>query len=86
MAKVKALLTESGSVYQIDEARHRVRRVLGTTMPTPKFGVDGDWHEYASIEYERRDHRIFVTWHDHTSTLTSRIKQIEAMEDWTDDN
>jgi len=42
-------VTASGSVYEIDEAQKRVRRLKGAKDPTPRQGADGEWKEYSDI-------------------------------------
>lgn len=37
------------SVYEIDYAHQRIRRLEGRNNPTPRQGVDGEWKRYAAI-------------------------------------
>lgn len=39
--------TESGSVYELDQAGWRVRRRAGTHAPTARQGADGTWRVLA---------------------------------------
>lgn len=42
-------LTETGSIYEIDEANKQVRRISGQHAPTHRQGEDGCWRTYYSI-------------------------------------
>lgn len=44
------LHTESESVYELDEARKRIRRLSGNGDPTRRTGQDGAWREYESVK------------------------------------
>lgn len=68
--------TESGSVYQVDEANSRVRRLLGTNAPTPRQGPDGEWKQYVSLSmWNTEDGKcLWIDWTGHgNGTVTSRI-------------
>ena len=41
--------TESGSVYELDVALQRVRRVRGDLQPTPRQGEDGEWRTFDTV-------------------------------------
>lgn len=41
--------TRSGSAYELDEVRRRVRRLSGTHSPTPRQGPDGAWKPYHHV-------------------------------------
>jgi hypothetical protein len=41
--------TRSGSVYQVDTANQKVRRLEGEADPTPRQGKDGEWKSYEWI-------------------------------------
>lgn len=41
--------TESGSVYELDTANKRVRRIGGVRAPTPRQGADGGWRAYEYL-------------------------------------
>lgn len=42
--------TESGSVYEVDEDKKQVRRLIGMADPQPRMGKDGDWRTYVSLQ------------------------------------
>lgn len=69
-------LTESGSVYQVDDEGPRVRRVSGVHPPTPYFGEDGVWQDCISArEYTSVNGTVdlLVHWRDLRITYTSPI-------------
>ena len=68
--------TESGSVYEVDSDGPRVRRVTGTTPPTPYFGQDGVWQPCISArEFTAPNGTVdlLVHWRDLKITWTSPI-------------
>lgn len=42
-------ITTSGSVYEVDEKNHNIRRLIGKGDPTPRQGKDGEWRKYAEL-------------------------------------
>jgi hypothetical protein len=44
--------TASGSLYEVDHAQSRVRRISGTHAPTRSQGADGEWRQYHSAFIE----------------------------------
>jgi len=42
-------ITESGSVYQIDTANKKIRRLSGKNDPTPRQGADGEYKSYEGF-------------------------------------
>lgn len=47
---MKRFLTESGSIYEVDEENRRVRRLTGEHEPTPRQGPDGQWKDFLSYD------------------------------------
>lgn len=43
------LLTETGSVYELDVIEKRARRLQGVSDPTPRVGQDGVWKKYETL-------------------------------------
>lgn len=41
--------TETGSVYEIDNDKMRIRRVFGIDVPTPRIKADGTWIDVQDI-------------------------------------
>jgi hypothetical protein len=41
--------TESGSLYQVDLAGRRIRRLAGHHEPTARQGEDGHWRAYVEL-------------------------------------
>lgn len=41
--------TQSGSVYEVDVTNKKIRRLSGTTDPTPRQGEDGEWKSYEDF-------------------------------------
>jgi hypothetical protein len=54
--------TESGSVYEVDEAGHRMRRVTGEEPPTPRQGDDGAWKDYAVLSEVEVGKSVMIGW------------------------
>lgn len=45
--------TESKSVYEVDLANKRMRRLSGEKDPTPRSGKDGEWKAFEYIFPEK---------------------------------
>lgn len=41
--------TETGSIYEVDPANRRVRRITGHRPPTERQGSDGEWKTFVWI-------------------------------------
>ena len=75
---MKKYITESGSVYQVDEQNKLVRRLSGNKNPTPRQGIDGEWKEYYELHVDKI---MAIQWNDKGQcTFTSRIVK-EVKED-----
>ena len=42
-------VTTANSTYEINDADHLIRRVLGANDPTPRQGMDGQWRSYVEL-------------------------------------
>ncbi len=47
---MRFVLTETGSIYQIDHANKLIRRLEGKNAPTTRVGKDGEWKPFEAIE------------------------------------
>lgn len=72
--------TRSGSRYELDAEGRRVRRLGGSTEPTPRQGIDGRWREYVDATAVRVGHQVLFIW-EHCDiskgTLTSPVTTVE---------
>jgi len=70
--------TESGSVYEVDHAKSRVRRISGTHAPTSSQGPDGEWREFH-IAFVELGYPAYFEWipHSRKGTITSLVKEIQ---------
>ena len=63
--------TRSGSMYQIDTIRRRVRRISGAKAPTDRQGRDGGWCVYERLEPELPTvgRVVYIFWPRETTPL-----------------
>lgn len=54
--------TESGSTYEVDTERKRVRRLNGKTPGTARIGTDGQWKTYEEIGEPRIGLPVGIIW------------------------
>lgn len=65
--------TISGSLYEVDEAERRIRRIQGMKKPTPRQGEDGEWRTYTSVNITIGE-SLFILWNmDGQATITSPV-------------
>lgn len=75
--------TETGSEYEIDEDRRRIRRLGGYHEPTNNQGQDGEWQSYLKTSPVRKGEQVLIVWGWSADgsrllrTLTSQITEIE---------
>ncbi len=81
--------TQSGSTYELDVERKRVRRLSGARAPEPRLGTDGGWRSYKDVSDVRRGACVFITWPEGTplhagspswavpSTITSPVVEVQ---------
>jgi hypothetical protein len=83
-------VTETGSVYEIDETTKHIRRLLGNAAPTVRQGSDGEWKRYHSITNVMIGSNVLIVWRINReadaetvlcSTLTSKVKEVRHVED-----
>jgi hypothetical protein len=60
------LRTVSGSVYELDEAAKRLRRLSGVRAATARQGADGAWRQYDQLGPDTPvvGLPLFVKWAD----------------------
>lgn len=66
-------LTESGSVYQVDDERNLIRRLSGSNDPTPRQGPDGEWKHFHKLRDDLVPGAIVIFWDETRCTMTSRV-------------
>lgn len=54
--------TISGSLYEIDQASKKIRRLSGFNQATARQGQDGDWKPYDRISQLEVGIPLFVVW------------------------
>lgn len=59
--QVVAYATRSGSVYHVDYANKRVRRLQGNRPPTDRQGPDGEWKSFEDV-IETSDGALGFVW------------------------
>jgi hypothetical protein len=86
--------TISGSLYEVDEAQRRCRRLNGIYDPTPRMGKDGEWRTYHSLYPDpiQVGQQVIIVWGDDVeaidpntipvakTTVTSPVKVINPLE------
>lgn len=74
------VLTETGSVYEIDAQNKQARRLQGVAAPTSRTGQDGVWKRYERLLlFPSRDARssLVIDWTGlGNTTMTSRIERL----------
>lgn len=55
-------ITETGSVYEVDEKRKLIRRLEGESNPTPRVGNDGMWKAFSSLMNVNVGFRALICW------------------------
>lgn len=80
-------ITTRNSVYEVDEKRHRVRRAFRTRPAPPDIRSsvpdNGQWKTYQYAHWAANG-RLFITWLDHTTTVTSQVTATESTDDDAD--
>lgn len=63
--------TESKSVYEVDLANKRMRRLSGEKDPTPRSGKDGEWKVFEYIFPEKLEigKNVIFGWDPKTTPL-----------------
>jgi hypothetical protein len=76
--------TTDNSIYELDPARHSIRRLAGTNTPTPRQGDDGEWRRFHAISAVTIGCPVIIVWRmqgtiaraTHTSPVTTVDEQI----------
>lgn len=73
-------ITETGSIYEVDESNNKIRRLEGSHDPTPRQGPDGEWKEYLRLSSIQIDKSVIIIWKMEglvaKTTITSHITEI----------
>jgi hypothetical protein len=75
--------TESGSNYELDLERQRIRRLSGSRPSTNRQGSDGEWKEFFSISVPTIGQELIIVWSlddngTAKSTLTSPLVSLNS--------
>jgi len=76
--KYLVVTTENGSIYQIDEANHRIRKLFrkpGLGKGSRRL-VDGKWQPYNAVKRIVEGACCIITWLDGQTLTTSAVKAI----------
>lgn len=88
--KLMIFKTISGSLYELDTAQRKVRRLTGEANPQPRQGSDGEWKEYADVTDVKVGISVLIVWEFDSSngddqmvvarsTLTSAVAEIVSL-------
>lgn len=68
------------SVYELDQAEKRIRRIEGERSPTPNQGTDGSWRAYEQLTWIGL--RLLVVYGiDETMTLRqTMLSEIQSID------
>lgn len=75
------VLTASGSLYEIDQAGSRIRRLSGQGPGTPRVGPDGEWRAFMEA-IPVVGEPMLIAWRQNPetyvleSTVTSPIERV----------
>lgn len=50
------------SIYELDQAHSRIRRLAGKTEPSPRQGPDGEWRTYHHISDIAVGLIVIIVW------------------------
>ena len=74
--------TETGSVYEVDEERRRIRRLSGTHEPTVNQGEDGEWQSYLKTSPIKKGQGVLIVWridgNNVRRTFTSEVTEVSS--------
>ena len=72
--------TETGSIYECDEERRRIRRLSGTHEPTPNQGEDEEWQSYLKTSPIEVGQGVLIVWRIEGNvlkrTFTSEVTEV----------
>ena len=69
--------TTLNSVYEVDTANRRIRRLSGRNAPTQHSGIDGAWQDYADYT-SHPSGGLMIVWDSERLTLTSQVVDTET--------
>jgi len=61
--------TETGSIYEIDQANKQVRRLTGKNDPTPRQNKDEQWRKFSAHSPVIKGENVVFFWGDETNLL-----------------
>jgi len=79
-------ITETGSTYETNLERTKVRRLEGMGAPTERIGTDWEWKDIDSISEPMLGKPVYIFWDPKTTkhisgtiptTITSRVIDIK---------
>jgi hypothetical protein len=69
----------ANSMYEIDSANNRLRRLNGANNPTNNQGSDGEWKHFESISPITLGDPVMVVWHYDDEESIIRRTQITSV-------
>lgn len=60
--QVITFITHSGSTYEVDDVKKRIRRLNGTKSPTQRQGADGSWRSYVEVSSIEVGRSVIILW------------------------
>jgi hypothetical protein len=69
------------SLYEVDLAASRIRRLAGKENPTPRQGEDGEWKTFFGISEVMIGQTVLIAWPPLTGKSTSSVTKIEHQSD-----
>lgn len=64
------IFVTSNSTYEVEHDLSRIRRLVGSSNPTPRQGKDGEWRTYEAISPIEIGTIVLIVW----STTGSKIE------------
>lgn len=73
--------TASGSVYEVDTAKKRIRRLNGVKDPTPRQGKDGEWRSYRQLHPDpiKVGSGVVILWGEETELLAETKEMLQSI-------
>ncbi len=76
---VTRFVTASGSMYQVDNIRKKIRRFrFGASGPAPSFRVEGEWKPFFNLTAVEVGKRVTVFWTEQEAPLASSLPLVQA--------
>jgi hypothetical protein len=77
------IFATENSTYEVDRNGHRIRRLNGTHVPTPRQGEDGAWKHYEQISAVVVGAEVLIIWQFDDgiarATSTSRVRTVSTV-------